>query len=134
MQDATLSDDEDNCGKGSLGMKVGYSRTQRGWAGSNIELQRDDDIQEFKANAAVDLNQFRNTQIGVGYQAKHVVRQRSNPKPTMVVTDLRSNLKKRKSDEVHENDNIQLARLRHYLNNVGLRNFRRELASIEESS
>ena len=57
------------------------------WEGEEMELdhqreteRRDRDREESSTGAAaivtaVDLNQFRNTEVGKGYQAKHVVRQ-----------------------------------------------------------
>ena len=51
------------------------------WQGEEIELDhRDRDESSTGAAAivtAVDLNQFRNTEVGKGYQAKHVVRQKN---------------------------------------------------------
>ena len=53
---------------------------RRGWAGENLEIehQRQSLNEEKKSHTAtaVDLSQFRNEEVGRGYQAKHVVRQR----------------------------------------------------------
>lgn len=50
---------------------------RRGWEGEALELERDDAPAGASTHAAVDLQQFRNTEVGKGYQAKHVVRQRT---------------------------------------------------------
>jgi hypothetical protein len=53
--------------------------SNKGWQGSSMELthqmesHRDQKASQY---AAVDIRQFQNTQVGKGYQAKHVVRQR----------------------------------------------------------
>ena len=82
---------------------------------------------------AVDLNQFRNTEVGKGYQAKHVVRQKT-------AADSAANLKTRTvnndftvvdhSKRETENDVIDTEEL---LKNDGLRAFRKELESILSS-
>lgn len=54
----------------------GLPKRRRGWEGEDMELLRDD-APTAVSHAAVDLQQFRNTEVGKGYQAKHVVRQRT---------------------------------------------------------
>jgi len=57
-------------------------KRRRGWEGEALELERDDAPASGKeTHAAVDLQQFRNTEVGKGYQAKHVVRQRTGIPP-----------------------------------------------------
>lgn len=103
-------------------------------------------------HAAVDLNQFRNTQVGKGYQAKHVIRQRLRIEDSAVsVRDLTKktlDLNKRKSkkkpneapsssfdDHTKRNEKTSTAtRLQNYLQCEGLRKFRRELESIDSST
>ena len=56
------------------------NKRRGGWEGGEaMELQRDDapDRATTTQHAAVDLRQFRNEEVGKGYQAKHVVRQRT---------------------------------------------------------
>jgi hypothetical protein len=49
----------------------------KGWQGSNMELAHQMESHgKASQHAAVDIRQFQNTQVGKGYQAKHVVRQR----------------------------------------------------------
>jgi hypothetical protein len=84
------SDDE----TGQNNLPAGVLRSRGGWADTNnieIEHQRErlraaDTVLEHdqvamgknvtKNHAAVDLSQFRNEEVGRGYKAKHVVRQR----------------------------------------------------------
>lgn len=65
---------------------------RRGWAGENLEIehQRESFASEDKKSrtAAVDLSQFRNEEIGKGYQAKHVVRQRGTAVSSADVVDM----------------------------------------------
>ena len=42
------------------------------------------------AHAAVDLSQFRNEEVGKGYQSKHVIRQSVAPSKTAKVVDMSS--------------------------------------------
>ena len=53
-------------------------KSQKGWGGGDLEMehQRESFRQQKKGAAAVDISQFQNTEVGKGYQAKHVVRQR----------------------------------------------------------
>ena len=72
----TSEDDDDDHDPRSRGMMI--PKRRRGWEGEEMELQRDDEpTAGLSAHAAVDLQQFRNTEVGKGYQAKHVVRQRT---------------------------------------------------------
>jgi len=82
------SDDSDD---GARHLPAGVLRSRGGWADMNgyeVEHQRerlrraddhagsgDDDVTK-TTHAAVDLSQFRNEEVGKGYKAKHVVRQR----------------------------------------------------------
>lgn len=84
----------------------GVIRSRGGWADSNnleMEHQRerlqaaadaDGDEHDRAArekkpiHAAVDLSQFRNEEVGKGYQAKHVVRQRGTSSSVTGVVDM----------------------------------------------
>jgi formylglycine-generating enzyme required for sulfatase activity len=65
---------------------------RRGWAGENLEIehQRESlgDGGKKSQTAAVDLSQFRNEEVGKGYQAKHVVRQREAAAASAGVVDM----------------------------------------------
>jgi hypothetical protein len=65
---------------------VGYRPQERrgGWEGEHLEREREREVDQggaaapsSRAAAAVDLEQFRNYRVGEGYQARHVVRQRT---------------------------------------------------------
>ena len=66
-------------GGGDGGGSSGGSVRRGGWEGEEMEMehQRSHKNDHQHTHAAVDLNQFRNTVVGAGYQAKHVVRQRT---------------------------------------------------------
>jgi hypothetical protein len=68
------SDDEDD----GLNIPKGVLRRKGGWEGDDLEWERSRSTTiDPKVSAAVDLKQFRNEEVGKGYQAKHVVRQPS---------------------------------------------------------
>lgn len=113
----------------------GKNETKRGW-GESMELahQRDNKQNKHKTSSvvAVDLGQFRNTEVGKGYQAKHVVRQKmatTTKTKTRTVND-NFDVQKRKQSET-KTKSIDTKEL---LNNDGLRAFRREIESILSSS
>jgi hypothetical protein len=53
---------------------------RRGWEGESLEIEHQRESygagDKKSQTVAVDLSQFRNEEVGKGYQAKHVVRQR----------------------------------------------------------
>mmetsp|Transcript_21882 Transcript_21882/g.52912 ORF Transcript_21882/g.52912 Transcript_21882/m.52912 type:complete len:160 (-) Transcript_21882:148-627(-) len=137
----------------------GVLRSRGGWADSNnleIEHQRerlraagadehDDAATEGKAHAAVDLSQFRNEEVGKGYQAKCVVRQREASSSATGVVDMsggkfskkkRSSASKKRSrnDEDEGEDNRKSChpdvRLGSYLKCKGMRDFMKELDKV----
>jgi len=77
---------------------------------------------------AVDLNQFRNTEVGKGYQAKHVVRQRTATATKTKITTINSNVDRRNHNgPATATTTIKKEEL---LRNDGLRAFRREIENI----
>lgn len=133
------------------------SRKNRGWDGEQMELahaQRS--AQESKKGpAAVDLSQFRNEEVGKGYQAKFVVRQRTGQDDDqgsrMAVKDMtkssksekkkssRKDKRKRSSRGDEEDDDKKSKeeyeganRLDKYLKSEGMRLFRKELEKFFE--
>ena len=77
-------DDNDNPLPSHL-ISLQYKRKNNnkgGWAGDELEMQhqmkqlRDIDCNAKNTTTAVDLSQFRNEEVGVGYQARGVIRQR----------------------------------------------------------
>jgi hypothetical protein len=121
---------------------MAYSNKRRGWDGEHLELHREQPTENLTSHAAVNLQQFRNEHIGVGYQAKHVIRQRSVPDNSVVVHTMKlnstSNVQvqaKRKHEKIQSNraEPKPLTRLQTYLKCEKLREFRKELATIEYS-
>jgi hypothetical protein len=127
---------------------------RRGWEGEELELERTmpaASTTQQQQHAAVDLNQFRNTHVGKGYQAKHVIRQRTGKDDTAVsIRDMtketsdpsKRKSKKRKYDspppfeeqKKTKTSSSTTTRLQRYLQCEGLRKFRKELESIESST
>ena len=104
------------------------------------------------ATTAVDLSQFRNEQVGKGYQAKFVVRQRhaDDDQAPVAVKDMtktksekkkssRKEKKRKRSRDDKEDDKKRSSkepeesnRLEKYLRSEGMRNFRKELEKFFE--
>lgn len=148
------SDDDSN----GPHLPAGVLRSRGGWDDVNnleIEHQRerlranadehDATVTGKKANtshAAVDLSQFRNEEVGKGYQAKHVVRQKEGKSSTAGgdVVDMsggkfsKDTTKKRSHDDNTKHSKRQATdsddRLDAYLNCKGMRDFRREIDKI----
>lgn len=76
-----MPSDDDSTGPA---LPAGVLRSRGGWADSyNLEMMHQQErlrdehaAPQGPSHAAVDLSQFRNEEVGKGYQAKHVVRQR----------------------------------------------------------
>ena len=137
----TMRSDDD----GGPDLPAGVLRSRGGWDDANnleIEHQRErlkgahDAPNKSLSHAAVDLSQFRNEEVGKGYQAKHVVRQREGKSSTVSgLVDLSGGkfskvkgdtTKKRSHDGATDSDD----RLDAYLNCEGMRAFRREINKI----
>ena len=108
-----------------------------------LEHQRESFLEhKEKVSAAVDIGQFQNHEVGKGYQAKHVVRQRhasdnqaaTAPAPLSVSTKQGASSNKRKEPEtrVFVPDNPR-TRLKKYLAAPGMVAFRREMEDILNS-
>jgi len=63
-----------------------------GWAGDFLEVEHQRETaggrDRLKSHTAVDITQFRNEEVGKGYQAKHVVRQKEAIAETLGVVDM----------------------------------------------
>ena len=110
------------------------NRNRGGW-GEAMELahQRSNDAGASSV-VAVDLNQFRNTEVGTGYQAKHVVRQKTagastTTKTRVVNGDFQSGADKNNT----KSSQPQAIETDELLKNDGLRAFRKEIESILSS-
>jgi len=128
-----------------------FTRRKGCWAGEEMEMthqskQRNDskDSRE-KTYAAVDLSQFRNTEVGVGYQAKGVIRQRSlisDKEKGDILKDMKRDEKEVKEEDCQEHREAKRSRILEklepesfssvdqYLECDGLRKFRLELDSF----
>ena len=107
------------------------ARKKSGWQGEELELQHKMSNSTSNTAAAVDLSQFRNTEVGVGYQAKHVVRQRTgvekveNDDVMQAIQDTNQRAATKSSQTTK-----QAATTSEMLGNKGLRDFRKEIESI----
>lgn len=151
-----MSDDDDSSTSDHAMPSRGVipSRKNRGWEGEQMELAHARASEANKgATTAVDLSQFRNEQVGKGYQAKFVVRQRhadDDEAPTAFKDMTKKNAEKKKSsrkekkrkrsrDDDEEDDKKRPSReseesnrLEKYLKSEGMRNFRKELERFFE--
>ena len=69
---------------GGPALPAGVLKSSTAWGGDNLELEhkrqrirQGQDVAAAADHTAVDINQFRNVEVGSGYQARHVVRQRT---------------------------------------------------------
>ena len=73
---------------------TGVLRSRGGWDDKfNLEIEHtkekmNADIKDKKVSAAVDLSQFRNEEVGKGYKANHVVRQKEAISHATKVVDM----------------------------------------------
>lgn len=111
------------------------ARKRRGeWEGRELELERDRTTAiELGVVTATDLQQFRNEEVGKGYQAKHVIRQ-----PSTSLQKISHGLPTKKARtetvDVTENKmNVKLEldpRIARFLKCAAFRKFRKELESM----
>lgn len=109
----------------------GVIRQRGGWEGEELEMRHQQEV--FRSGrdpaiAAVDIRQFQNHVVGEGYQARHVVRQPTVSDPsTMKIKDMTG-------DKVFRQEATKTGRLdtgeRNYIDNDGLREFRKEIESL----
>ena len=137
-------------------LPAGVLRSRGGWADANnieVEHQRerlraaDTELEHDQAargdvsknHAAVDLSQFRNEEVGRGYKAKHVVRQREAALGvldmsggTFSAKDVRSSsaTKKRGRDDLGRDETAVGKRSDAYLKCKGMRDFIKEIDKI----
>ena len=125
----------------------------KGWAGEELEIEhRREQLRnnEFKSHKTVDLGQFQNKEVGVGYQARGVIRQRGADGPQMKIIDMTkkvddretgsvesSSKKKRKREKKSKRDSKKKAKddpLKVFLECKALRDFRKEIEKIYQES
>ena len=83
-------------------------------------------------HAAVDLSQFRNEEVGKGYQAKHVIRQAGAPSKVSGIVDMSKKDISSKKDESKPKPKDTTTK-ETYLACRGMRNFIREVDKILEN-
>lgn len=125
-----------------------------GWAGDFLEIDHQRETagrrDRLKSHTAVDTTQFRNEEVGKGYQAKHVVRQKEAMAETAGVVDMSGGVfssrdksdqslrqsshekssAKRKHEYDGDTDKKRNIRLESYLTCQGLKTFLGELEKI----
>lgn len=124
-------------------LPAGVLRSRGGWEDTNnieMEHQRDQLLRAgadgapgrvlTQNHAAVDLSQFRNEEVGKGYKAKHVVRQKDATASVASVVDMSggkfSQADKKKNEEyVHHGS---------YMESKGIRDFLKEIDKILKPS
>ena len=141
-------------------LPAGVLRSRGGWADANnieVEHQRerlraaDTELEHDQAarcdvtknHAAVDLSQFRNEEVGRGYKAKHVVRQREASSSAKGVLDMSGGIfstkdvgsssatKKRGRDEIGRGDETAVGKKSDaYLKCKGMRDFMKDIDKI----
>lgn len=152
------SDDID--GKGT-DLPAGVLRSRGGWEDTNnMEMEREREQVRLtgadgagkslsKNHAAVDLSQFRNEEVGKGYKAKHVVRQRDatvSAASTSAVVDMtggkfsKTDIRTKRSDDTQKDNNdgriAEPVEFHHgdFLESKGIRDFIKELHKILKPS
>mmetsp|Transcript_6000 Transcript_6000/g.11151 ORF Transcript_6000/g.11151 Transcript_6000/m.11151 type:complete len:142 (+) Transcript_6000:278-703(+) len=113
------------------------NKRRRGWQGEEMELEHQQgDISRTNVAAAVDLSQFQNTEVGVGYQARHVVRQRTaeTAHPPLSSGERKAKKQKHTTSAASSGNGGVVAGKDEFLQNCGLRAFRREIETILSST
>ena len=138
-----MEDDGDSSSQdGGPSIPAGILRTsKRGWAGEELELEHRKEQNSREEYAAVNIKQFQNTEVGTGYQARGVVRQKtaagasqSSIRDMTAKTDTKiveSTEKQKRPTEVNENGaESKRKRLEEYLSCDGIREFRKEIEQL----
>ena len=134
-----MSDSSDSSSDHGMPSRGVIRGKNRGWQGEDMELAHaatTATADKDRKPVAVDLSQFRNHQIGQGYQAKFVVRQRTgNEEEQGAIQDMtqksekrkKSKRKRSKDNEDNSKTNKESNRIDKYLKCEGFRRFRKEL-------
>lgn len=155
-----MHDESDSSSDIGPALPAGVLRSRGGWAGDSLEIEHqrenlraaNEDGERNTSHAAVDLSQFRNEEVGKGYQAKGVIRQKGAVSSSSKVVDMtggkdrkekahkhgsegdRSLSKKRRLDSKDESDDRKKTqeetRLDSYLKSNGMRLFMGEIETI----
>jgi hypothetical protein len=115
------------------------SKRHRGWAGEELEMEHHRSNKRTKGGfAAVDIKQFQNIEVGAGYQARGVIRQKtSSAVQGVAVLDMTTrnkavdrNSMERKLPRETEAKETKRLRLEKYISCEGLREFRKEIEHL----
>lgn len=108
---------------------------RRGWQGEEMEMNHQ--RESFHAGkdkknvaAGVDIRQFQNHEVGEGYQAKHVVRQPSSNPSQSAALKVRDMSGGSKFGQQDKEEKLSDSGNRNYIQNSGLREFRKEIELI----
>uniref|UniRef100_A0A7S2KP25 Uncharacterized protein n=1 Tax=Leptocylindrus danicus TaxID=163516 RepID=A0A7S2KP25_9STRA len=118
-------------------------RKGAGWSGEELEMEHAavnaTKSERSSGYVTVDKSQFFNTEVGSGYQAKHVVRQKGAGQGDSAILDMtkprstpdkRAKKRKEQSNEASFEDH---SGIEEFLRCKGLRCFKRELVSLIRS-
>jgi hypothetical protein len=113
-------------------MPHGMNQTRkRGWGGGDMEMEHQQEAtrkEKRKNVAAVRVEQFQNTVVGEGYQAKHVIRQPSKNKEAAKIVDMTRG--RTFHDDSKKSEFTSRFDKSNYIQSKGLRDFRREIEKI----
>jgi hypothetical protein len=117
----------------SPNVPAGVLKSRSGW---DEQLERERRVGDTRSAVAVDLGQFRNTQVGSGYQARNVIRQSAvNTKVKIIRKDVplerEEDRKKLVQDDGGANNKDK--NLRRYIRCRAFREFRKEIEKIVNS-
>lgn len=128
-----------------------HNSGSKGWAGEELEIEhRREQLRnnEFQSHTTVDLGQFQNKEVGVGYQSRGVIRQRGADGPQMKIIDMtkkvgqddqetgsvESSSKKKRKREKKSKKKAKDDLLKMFLECKALRDFRKEIEKIYQES
>jgi hypothetical protein len=107
------------------------------WQGEELEIKHQQETSQSETHkdsaAAVDITQFQNHVVGQGYQAKHVIRQPTAGTPKTEIRDMTGGFPSGKASNVSGLAKKVAAEKTNYIENAGLREFRREIENILSS-
>lgn len=134
-----MEDDEEF----SPAIPAGVCTKKRGWAGEELEMEHRNDHAPKEDYAAVNIKQFQNTEVGTGYQARGVVRQKTSGATQSNVRDMTA--KSAPADSAAERKRLEdtkattgtankRKKLDEYMKCEGIREFRKEIEQLLASA
>jgi hypothetical protein len=116
----------------------GIKRNRGGWQGEDLEMEHSRDASQSgkrKNVAAVHVEQFQNHVVGKGYQAKHVIRQKTGKeKVAAAIVDMTGGKAAKESSSSSQTQPSSKFNRKTYIQCKGLREFRREIEKILSSA